>query len=67
MPTDLLRAEVQALRDRDALLVEVLPPREFGEYHILGAISIPLKEMNAHTTGQLDRNAPIIVYCDDCQ
>ena len=43
MPTPIRRDEVQRLiRDEGAQLVEVLPPPEYEEEHIEGAINIPL-------------------------
>ena len=46
-----------------AQLVEVLPPREYGELHLPQAISIPLKTLDAHTTTNLDRRKAVVVYC----
>ena len=57
--------EVQALLAESAQLVEVLPADEYEEQHLPGAVSIPLKELNADTTARLDRGRPVIVYCWD--
>lgn len=63
MPTPIRRDEVQRLiRDEGAQLVEVLPPPEYEEEHIEGAINIPLKELDPQTTGGLDKDRPVIVY-----
>jgi rhodanese-related sulfurtransferase len=51
--------------DRGAQLVEVLPADEYAELHLPGAISIPLKTLDAHTTAELDRSAAVVVYCWD--
>ena len=59
------RDEVQQLLTAGAQLVEVLPPAEHAEEHLPGAVSIPLKELDWKTTGQLDRGRPVIVYCYD--
>ena len=60
--------EVQRLRaDEDAQLVEVLPAKEFGEEHIVGAINIPLKQLDERAPRELDRERPVIVYCNDYQ
>lgn len=67
MPTDLHRDEVQKLRERGAQLVEVLPPKEYAQQHIAGALSIPLREMDAETTKALTRERPVITYCHDYQ
>jgi rhodanese-related sulfurtransferase len=68
MPTPVHRIEVQRLlAEERAQLVEVLPPEEFEEEHLPDAISIPLKQLDRETTGQLDHNRPMIVYCYDYQ
>jgi rhodanese-related sulfurtransferase len=48
-----------------AQLVEVLPAPEYQEMHLPGAVSIPLKTLDATTTSGLDRRRPVIVYCWD--
>jgi rhodanese-related sulfurtransferase len=58
--TELLR-----LLDGRAQLVEVLPAEEYAEEHIPGAVNIPLKELDAETTADLDRRNPVVVYCWD--
>jgi rhodanese-related sulfurtransferase len=50
-----------------AQLVDVLPREEYEEEHLPGAINIPLKELNGETIAQLNRDAPVIVYCHDYQ
>jgi len=68
VPTPIDRDEVQRLlRDEEAQLVEVLPPDEFDDEHLPGAINIPLKTLDAQTTEQLDPGGPVIVYCYDYQ
>lgn len=67
MPTGVDRDEVQRLLQEGAQLVEVLPRAEFDEEHLPGAINIPLKELNRATAEQLDRDKPVIVYCNDYQ
>ena len=59
------RDEVQQLLTAGAQLVEVLPPAEYEEEHLPGAINIPLKELNRKTAAQLDQGRPVIVYCHD--
>lgn len=46
-------------------LVEVLPPREYEEEHLPGAINIPLRSLNPASVAQLDRDKPVVVYCWD--
>ena len=68
MPEAIDRDEVQRLLDDErAQLVEVLPPDEYEDEHLPGAINIPLKLLDAQTAEQLDRERPVIVYCYDYQ
>ncbi len=65
MPTEIDRGEVQKLMDRGAQLVEVLPPDEYEEDHLPGAISLPLRRLETEAVRVLDRARPVIVYCWD--
>jgi rhodanese-related sulfurtransferase len=56
---------LQELLADGAQLIEVLPRVEFTEEHLPGAISLPLKELDATTTSTLDRTRPVVVYCWD--
>jgi rhodanese-related sulfurtransferase len=68
MPTSIDRQDVQRLLAEDqAQVVEVLPPAEYEDEHLPGAINIPLKELDRQTTSRLDRGRPVIVYCYDSQ
>ncbi len=68
MPTAIDRTEVQRLLlEEQAQLVEVLPPDEYEDEHLPGAINIPLKTLDRDTTASLDRARPVIVYCYDTQ
>jgi rhodanese-related sulfurtransferase len=58
-------AELQRLIREQAQLVEVLPPAEYAEAHLPGAINIPLKQLDRQSTAELDRSRPIVVYCYD--
>ena len=58
-------AAVRALLANGAQLVEVLPEDEYREEHLPGAISIPLKRLDAASAAVLDRGRPVIVYCWD--
>jgi len=57
--------DLQRLIAEQAQLVEVLPPAEYAEAHLPGAINIPLKRLDIHSTAGLDRRRPIVVYCYD--
>lgn len=65
MPTSIDRHELQRLFADGAQLVEVLPPAEYAEEHLPGAINLPLKELNRTAASQLDGTRPVIVYCYD--
>jgi rhodanese-related sulfurtransferase len=56
---------LQELLANGAQLVEVLPRAEYAEEHLPGAVSLPLKELDATTTSTLDRTRPVVVYCWD--
>jgi rhodanese-related sulfurtransferase len=56
---------VQQLLGAGAQLVEVLPRDRYEGRHIRGAISLPLKELDADSASTLDRRRPVIVYCWD--
>ncbi|MFC4946621.1 rhodanese-like domain-containing protein [Pseudonocardia sp. GCM10023141] len=65
MPTPIALPALRTLLDQGAQLVEVLPAQEYDEMHLPGAVSIPLKTLDAATTAGLDRVRPVIVYCWD--
>jgi rhodanese-related sulfurtransferase len=58
------RDTVQELVKQGAQLVEVLPPAEYAEDHLPGAVSFPLRRLEKDAD-QIDRNRPVIVYCWD--
>jgi rhodanese-related sulfurtransferase len=64
MPAAIGRDELQTLTRQGAQLAEVLPAEEYAWAHLPGAVSAPLKELDARA-GQLDRSRPVIVYCHD--
>jgi len=55
----------ELLDDTDTQLVEVLPPAEYAELRLPGAISIPLKALDQESTAELDRSKAVVVYCWD--
>lgn len=65
MPTTIFRDDVREMLEKGAQLVDVLPPEEYGESHIAGAVNVPLKELDRETTAGLRKDAPVIVYCHD--
>jgi rhodanese-related sulfurtransferase len=56
---------LRELLDGGAQLVDVLPPEEHEEEHLPGALSIPLKQLDAKSAAQLERGEPLVVYCWD--
>lgn len=57
---------VRRLSDQGAQIVEVLPPDEYAQLHLPGAINVPLKELDAATAAErLDPRVPVAVYCWD--
>ena len=64
MPIVIGRNELRKLTGDGAQLVEVLPAEDYEWAHLPGAVSLPLKELDARA-GQLDRSRPVIVYCHD--
>jgi rhodanese-related sulfurtransferase len=65
MATRIDLAQLQKLLDGGGQLVEVLPAAEYAEEHLPGAISLPLKQLDATTAARLDPTRPVIVYCWD--
>ncbi|MEW6583282.1 MAG: rhodanese-like domain-containing protein [Actinomycetota bacterium] len=65
MPRSVDLAQVRRLLAEGAQLVEVLPAAEFAEEHLPGAMSLPLKDLDARTAARLDRRRPVVVYCYD--
>jgi len=66
MPGVVDRAEVRRLvAEEGAQLAEVLPRDEYDDEHLLGAVHLPLKQLDAETASVLDRSRPVIVYCWD--
>jgi rhodanese-related sulfurtransferase len=56
---------LRELLDGGAQLVEVLPADDYAELHLPGAVSIPLRTMDAASTEALDRARPVVTYCWD--
>ncbi len=67
MPTSIGRDKVQELVAAGAQLVEVLPAEDYEKEHIAGAVNIPNKEVAERAPRELERDRPIIVYCNDYQ
>jgi hypothetical protein len=65
MPQAIDRKEVQRLMREGVPVVEVLPREEFEDDHLPGAISLPLRSLEAEARDRLDPAKPVIVYCWD--
>ena len=51
-------------QDRTAVLIDVRSPQEYNEYHLEGAISLPLYELGSKIFSIVpDKRTLIIVYC----
>lgn len=59
------REGVRRLMEQGAEIVDVLPPREYSEDHLPGAINLPLRKIEAEASVVLDRSRPVVVYCAD--
>jgi rhodanese-related sulfurtransferase len=66
MPGELYRPEdVMRLVERGALVIEVLPREEFEQGHLPGALSLPLRDIDADSVSRFEADRPLIVYCFD--
>ena len=65
MPQSVDVAQLQRLLEEGAQLVDVLAPAEYADERLPGAINVPLKQLDADSTAELDRTKPVAVYCHD--
>ena len=65
MPQAIDRQDVQRFMREGVRVVEVLPREEFEDDHLPGAISLPLRSLEAEAKDRLDPTKPVIVYCWD--
>ena len=68
MPGSIDREEVRRLMDRGVPVVEVLPPEEYEEDHLPGAINLTLRGIRGieeRARAVLDPAKPVVVYCWD--
>lgn len=56
---------IRLIEDDKALVVDVLPEREYDEGHIPGAVNLPLKQLTSETASILDQTRSVVVYCHD--
>ena len=67
MPTPIATDELRRVLDGGAQLVDVMPAAEFAEQHLPGAVNLPLKDLDAAATAELEPDRPVVVYCFDYQ
>ncbi|HEY3065391.1 MAG TPA: rhodanese-like domain-containing protein [Methylomirabilota bacterium] len=65
MITQVTREGVRDLAEAGAQVVDVLSRRAYDELHIAGALNIPLDRLGTDAAGELRRDLPVIVYCND--
>jgi len=61
------RHRVQELLEGGAQVVEVLEEGQYRRAHLPGAVHLPAWELTPARAADLDRERPIVVYCDDAQ
>jgi rhodanese-related sulfurtransferase len=57
--------QVHDLIESGATLIDVLPASVFEQEHLPGARSMPLETFDPANLDDVDRTAPVIVYCFD--
>jgi rhodanese-related sulfurtransferase len=65
MPKQIHRDDVRRMVAGGVLLVEALPREDYEEEHLPGAVNIPLKALDEQAVRSLEREASVIVYCND--
>ena len=65
MPQIIDRAGTERLISAGAQLVEALPTEDYEKAHLPGAISLPLKQLDAETAKVLDPHRAVVYYCWD--
>jgi rhodanese-related sulfurtransferase len=63
MPERIALAQLKGLLADGVQLVDVLPPEAYAAEHLPGAVNVPLKQLDAEPTAQLDQHRPVAVYC----
>jgi len=62
MVSNIDRATLRSLMDEGALVLDVLPKREYDSGHIPGAINLPLRQLDADAVAGFERDIPVVVY-----
>ncbi len=56
--------ELQKKKD-EVILIEVLDPDQYDDFHIKGAINIPYKKIATEAEKKFNKEDEIVVYCSD--
>jgi rhodanese-related sulfurtransferase len=67
MPQAIELEDVQRLVEDGAQLLDVMSRSEYEDSHLPGAVHISLKDLDAQSATQLERDRPVIAYCYDYQ
>ncbi|HKK78017.1 MAG TPA: rhodanese-like domain-containing protein [Phaeodactylibacter sp.] len=57
------QADIKAMVEDGALLLDVRTPSEFNNGHAKGAVNIPLQELNNHIAEIKAKGKPVVAYC----
>ena len=66
MPTDIDHEELRRLTAAGALLLDVREPEGYAAERLPGAVTLPIKALDAETTAGFARDRPVITYCWEC-
>jgi rhodanese-related sulfurtransferase/CBS domain-containing protein len=58
-------AAAHELHEAGATFVDVLPASSYDDWHLPGAINVPMPDLTADALEGLDRSAAVVVYCFD--
>jgi len=62
MVTNIDRYGLMTLTEMGAVILDVLPEKEYSSGHIPGALNLPLRKLDAATVADLERSKPVVVY-----
>jgi rhodanese-related sulfurtransferase/CBS domain-containing protein len=58
-------AAARELHEAGATFVDVLPASSYDDWHLPGAVNIPMPDLAGEALDGLDRSGPLVVYCFD--
>ncbi|MFV1991857.1 MAG: rhodanese-like domain-containing protein [Acidimicrobiales bacterium] len=62
MVTNIDRYGLMTLAEKGAVILDVLPEKEYSSGHIPGALNVPLRKLNTAGVADLERSKPVVVY-----